>query len=187
MQKEIQQWLAVQSKQQAELADIGVGLFDITVQGVADLCELNFGAARRQLAHTSEGLAAMTSPEQLPAAMQKVAEQAISDVQAYMQQSADLLVRLHQQSQALVADHFKLVQASADTLIDQTQKLSPGASEVVSSALRSWVDGAQSAVVQMNQMSTQFSDFAGNNRAVAAVWQNAKAPARSRSNGKSAS
>lgn len=186
MQKELQQWMAVLAKQQAELTDIGAGLFDISVQGISDWCDLNFGTARRQLGHAAQGIAAISSPEEYSSAIQKIAEQSISDIQSYIEESSDLFARLHQQGQALVNDHFKLVQASTDTLIDQTQKMSPGASDVVGSALRSWVDGAQSAVVQLNQISTHFGEMAGSNRAAMAVWQRAKAPAKGRSNGKSA-
>lgn len=187
MQKELQQWMAVLTKQQSELADIGAGLFDISVQGISDWCDLNFGSARRHLAHAAQGTSAFSSPEESFLAFQKMAEQSINDIQAYIIESSALFVRLQKQSQSLVTDHLNLVQASTDHLIDQTHKLSPGASDAVGSALRSWVSGAQSAVVQMNQMSSHFSEMANGNGAAMAAWKRAKAPGKGRSNGMSAS
>lgn len=184
MYKEFEQWLDNQGRQQSEFAEIGAGLVDITLQGVSDFCDLYFGATRRQLTHGSAALAAATSPEELPLVLKEAAEKAAEEMQSYLQETFALVLRLHKQREALIEDHLKLFQASADSLIDHTRKLSPGAPEVVGSALRSWVEGAHSAVAQMNQMSSQFSEFAGDSRAVMAAWQSAKAPARNRRNGK---
>ena len=178
------QWLAHQSAQQAELAEICFGLATLGMESLSRACDLNFKTAKRLLAHTESNLSSIASADQAQAALLKAAEQGIGDVQSYVLESADLVTAMQQKAIALFEDQLGLVKASAETLVKETQKVSPGASEIVGSTLRSWVGGAQSAFEQINQMSAQMNEMTGKNTALIGAWQASRTPAKARGNGK---
>lgn len=178
------QWLAQQSVQQAELAEIGFGLATLGMESLARINDLNFKAAKSFLTHTESNLSLMGSADQAMAGLLKAAEQGVIEVQAYVRESAALMSDIQQKAVGLFEEQLGLVKASAENLRDETRKVSPRASEIVDSAMRGWVDGAQSAVDQINQMTAQVNELTVKNTALMGAWQASRKPVKTRANAK---
>lgn len=164
-------WLAQQSAQQAELTEIGVELAKLGMEGLSRVNHLNFKTAKNLLAHTGNSFASITLSDQSQSTIFKAAEQALAEVQCYVREAADLAGDMQQQANALFEVQLGLVKASAETLIDEARKVSPGTSEIVGGTLRGWMDGTQSAFEQINQISVQLNKITGNNTALIGAWQ----------------
>ena len=159
------EWLRLQAERQREFADLAAGFLRLGLEGSSRLCDVNFRSSRQLLADSQAGMDALRAD---PALGVKLAGKSLADGQAYCREIGELFVDLQQKTRVLVDNHVGAVRMSAEALVSETRKVSPGTSEIVGSALRSWVDGARNAMEQMAQLSQQINEAAQQN---SGAWQ----------------